>query len=262
MARSERSIGELTFAEVSQYLKETSILCLPIGAIEQHGRHLPLNTDVVIAEEFTRRMVAQWGDEFDLWILPTLSISLSREHDWASGTLALGIGTFVALLKELGREIGRSLPARNLLIVNGHGGNRGILENLMHELFSDFGLNACAIHPFELAKAHTTGTDVHGGKNETSVMLAIAPHLVRRENIASSSKPADNDAIAALVFDPGARFPWRSDDARLAVNGVIGEPSAASADIGHAIMEDVVSRTGNVLRRLLENQRLASRRPG
>src|SRR6476620_11037201 len=105
MARSVRSIGELTFAEVSQYLKETSILCLPIGAIEQHGRHLPLNTDVTIAEEFTRRMVAQWGDEFELWVLPTLSISLSREHDWASGTLALGIGTFVILLKDLAREI-------------------------------------------------------------------------------------------------------------------------------------------------------------
>jgi creatinine amidohydrolase len=262
MARSVRSIGELTFAEVSQYLKETSILCLPIGAIEQHGRHLPLNTDVTIAEEFTRRMVAQWGDEFDLWVLPTLSISLSREHDWASGTLALGIGTFVTLLKDLAREIERSLPARNLLIVNGHGGNRGILDNLMHELFAEFALNACTIHPFELAKSHTTDTDVHGGRNETSVMLAIAPHLVRREHITSSPMPANRETIAALIFDPGARFPWRSDDSRIAADGVIGDASAASADIGEAIMADAISQTGNVLRRLRENQRLGSRRPG
>jgi creatinine amidohydrolase len=262
MARSIRSIGELTFTEVSQYLKETSVLCLPIGAIEQHGHHLPLNTDVMIAEELTRRIVARWGDKFDLWILPTLSISLSREHDWASGTLALGIGTFVALLKDLGREIERSLPARNLLIVNGHGGNRGILDNLMHELFSEFCLNACAIHPFELAKAHAIGADVHGGRNETSVMLAIAPHLVRRENIASTRAAADNETIAALIFDPGARFAWRSDDPRLAANGVIGEPSAASAPIGEAIMDEAVSQMGNILRRLLENQRPASGRPG
>jgi creatinine amidohydrolase len=262
MARSARSIGELTFAEVSRYLQETSILCLPIGAIEQHGPHLPLNTDVIIAEELTRRILARWGEEFGLRMLPTISVSLSREHDWAAGTLALGIGTFVALLKDIAREIKRSLPARNLLIVNGHGSNRGILDNLMHELFSEFGLNACAVHPFELAMAHAAVRDVHGGRNETSVMLAIAPHLVRQQSIASSSRPADAETIAALIFDPGARFPWRSDDPRLAANGVIGEPSAASADIGEAILEDAISRMESVLRRLLQNQRLTSRRRG
>ena len=99
MARppSVRSVGELTSPEVSQCLQATSILCLPIGAIEQHGAHLPLDTDVVVAEELTRRIVARWGDELDLWQLPTVSISLSREHDWAPGTLSLSIQNFVAL---------------------------------------------------------------------------------------------------------------------------------------------------------------------
>ena len=64
-------------------MRDTSILCLPIGAIEQHGAHLPLNTDVIVAAELTRRIIARWGDEFDLWQLPTISVSLSREHDWA-----------------------------------------------------------------------------------------------------------------------------------------------------------------------------------
>ena len=82
-----RSLGDLTFPEVSQRLQDTSILCLPIGAIEQHGAHLPLNTDAIVAEELTRRIVAGLGDELDLWQLPTISISLSREHDWAPGTL-------------------------------------------------------------------------------------------------------------------------------------------------------------------------------
>src|SRR3974390_3392321 len=91
-----RSLGELTFPEIRRRLKETSVLCLPIGAIEQHGPHLPLNTDAGIAD--------RWGDEFDLWLLPTVPISLSREHDWAPGTLSLGIETFVALIKELARE--------------------------------------------------------------------------------------------------------------------------------------------------------------
>jgi creatinine amidohydrolase len=68
-------------------------------------------SDAVIAEELGRRIASRWAGEFDLWLLPTISISLSREHDWAPGTLSLGIETFVALMKDLAREIVRALPA-------------------------------------------------------------------------------------------------------------------------------------------------------
>jgi creatinine amidohydrolase len=251
-----RSIGELTFPEISRTLKETSILCLPIGAIEQHGAHLPLNTDVVVAEELTRAMIARWGGEFDLWQLPTLSIGLSREHDWAPGTLSLSVQTFAALLKEIGREIVRALPARNLAIVSGHGGNRGILENLLHELRGDLALNACVIHPFELAQAATAAAacDVHGGAGETSVMLALAPDLVRSELIASAEHPPAPDSVAALIFDRGVTWPWRSDDPRLARMGIIGDPGAASAEQGRAMVEAMMAQARGVLARLLENQ--------
>jgi creatinine amidohydrolase len=270
MAPSSRAVGDLTSPEVTQRLRDTSILCLPMGAIEQHGGHLPLNTDVIVAEELTRRIIARWGDELDLWQLPTVSIGLSREHDWAPGTLSLTIQSFVALLRDMARDIARALPARNLAIVNGHGGNRGVLDNLLHELSGDFGLNACVIHPFDLSKAptHTASPDVHAGKNETSVMLALAPHLVRKDLVrqdlvrkdsaASPRQAADKDAIAAMIFDRGVSFPWRTDDQRLAANGVVGEAHAASPEVGQAIIDSVIAQTRGVLQRLLENQRLAS----
>jgi creatinine amidohydrolase len=166
----------------------------------------------------------------------------------------------------------RALPARNVVMVNGHGGNRGILDNLMHELHSELGLNVCVIHPFDLSKAttHIASPDVHAGKNETSVMLALAPQLVRRDLMtqdlmtqdlaASPRHAADKDAIAAMIFDRGVSFPWRTDDARLAANGVIGEAHAASPELGHAIIDSVIAQTRGVLVRLLENQRLASGR--
>jgi creatinine amidohydrolase/Fe(II)-dependent formamide hydrolase-like protein len=260
-APPSRSLGELTSPEISRRLNETSILCLPIGAIEQHGPHLPLSTDAVIAEELARRIVGRWAGELDLWLLPTISISLSREHDWAPGTLSLGIETFVALIKNLGREIVRALPARNMLMVSGHGGNRGILDNLMHELQSQLGLNVCVIHPFDLSKASTGDAiaDVHGGKSETSVMLALAPHLVRRELI-DSCRSADPDAVSAMIFDRGASFAWRTDDRRLAVDGIIGDPRGASPELGDAIVESVVMETRGVLARLLENRSRAPHR--
>ena len=75
-----------------------------------------------------------------------------------------------------------------------------MLDNLIHELRGDFALNACVIHPFDLAKVdiNATSADVHGGKSETSVMLALAPQRVRREAIARPTNPPEDNAIAAL----------------------------------------------------------------
>jgi creatinine amidohydrolase len=255
---SSRSIGNLTYPEVSEKLRETSILCLPVGAIEQHGAHLPLNTDVVVAEGITRALVNGLGEELDLWQLPTISISLSREHDWAPGTLSLSAVGFAGHLLELARGLVRGLPARNLAIINGHGGNRGILDGLLHELRAELALNACVLHPFDLAKVGNKpgGPDVHGGVGETSVMLALAPELVRKQMIAGPGR-ASEQAVAALIFDRGVSFPWCSDDPRLAQRGIIGDPAAASAELGQAMIDSMIEAAGAALRRLLENQRMA-----
>ena len=210
---------------------------------------------MIVAEGLTGRLLERWGEEFDLWQLPTLSIGLSREHDWAAGTLSLSIQGFAAYLRDLAGTIVRSLPARNLAIVNGHGGNRGILENLLHELRGDFGFNAVVLHPFDLAGADPAGADVHGGKGETSVMLALAPETVRRDRIAKGGPP-DPKAVQALIFDRGATWGWRSDDARLARDGIIGDPSGATAELGAALLDRMVAAAGGVFARLLENQKL------
>ncbi|MCC6778209.1 MAG: creatininase family protein [Hyphomicrobiales bacterium] len=253
-----RAVGDLTSPEAARHIKDASVLCLPLGAIEQHGPHLPLNTDVIVAEELTRRIVARWGDTHDLWQLPTLSVGLSREHDWAPGTLSLSIQSFVALLCDLARDLVRALPARNLLIVNGHGGNRGVLDILVHELTGDFGLNACVVHPFDLSQVRLEGIDVHGGAGETAVMLALAPQRVRMDAIAPQSVRAEE--VAALIFDRGVSYPWRTDDPRLTANGVIGDPAAATPGLGEAIVDSIVGEVGRVLERLRAND--AARRAG
>jgi creatinine amidohydrolase len=257
MAPTSRVLGDLTYAEVSEHLRESSVLCLPMGAIEQHGAHLPLDTDVVVAAGLTRCIVARWGDEFDLWQLPTFPIGLSREHDWAPGTLSLSVACFVAVVRDIARALTRALPARNLVILNGHGGNRGVLENILHELKGDFGFNACAVHPFDLARVESTPAvpDVHGGQSETSVMLALAPDRVRMTLLQQSGVRHDPPTVEALIFDRGATWPWRSDDAGLGHGGIIGDARGASAELGAAIIERVVTESGRVFRRLLETRR-------
>jgi creatinine amidohydrolase len=256
-----RLIGELTSPEVSTSLRARSILCLPIGSIEQHGPHLPLNTDVVLAVEFTRRIVARWGEALDLWQLPTLAISLAREHEWAPGTLSLSIEGMTAFMRDLGREIARALPACNLAIVNGHGGNRGILEALIQDFRADFGLNVCVLHPSVWAEVDPNAVipEIHGGKNETSMMLAAAPQSVRRDQIAQLSNPPDGKAIRSTIMERGVSWPWTSDEKQIADLGVTGDAQGASAEFGVKIFDHAVEKAGLVLNHLLDRQRLLRR---
>jgi creatinine amidohydrolase len=253
-AGSDRLLGELTYQDVSSQIGARSVLILPVGSIEQHGPHLPLNTDVVIAEGIASRILARWGEALDLWRLPTVSVSLAREHEWAAGTLSLSTKGMTALLRDLGRTIARALPTRNLFILNGHGGNRGILEALVRDLRADFGLNVCVFHPAALSDGTKEGgvAEIHGGRNETSLMLAFAPHLVRRERI---GKIENSRTVEERILDFSATWPWSSGDARLSADGVIGDPRAATAEFGERLIETAVSAAGKIIKQLLDEER-------
>jgi creatinine amidohydrolase len=253
-----RSIGDLTSPDIARRLRASSIVCLPIGSIEQHGPHLPLNTDVVLAEEFTRRIIARWGDTYDLWQLPTQAVSLAREHEWAPGTLSLSIEGMTRLIRDLGREIARSLPARNLAIINGHGGNRGILEALAQDLRGDFGLNVCILHPTTWAdiRAAYKTPEIHGGKNETSLMLATAPHLVRIDEIKKLHGVAASVAVRTTVLDQAVTWPWMTNEKAIAASGVMGDAKSASTEFGQQLLEKITDAAGAVFKQLLERQQL------
>jgi creatinine amidohydrolase len=109
-----RLVGSLTFEEISR-LSERSVLLLPIGSMEQHGPHLPLATDAILAQALAEAIAGSFGETFDIWQLPTLPLGLSGEHAWASGTLSLSINGMTGLMRELAREIVRSLPPRKAM---------------------------------------------------------------------------------------------------------------------------------------------------
>jgi creatinine amidohydrolase/Fe(II)-dependent formamide hydrolase-like protein len=161
------------------------------------------------------------------------------------------------LLRDLGRAIARGLPARNLAVINAHGGNRGILEAVAQDIRADFGLNVCILNPTALAglDAQTGIPDIHAGRIETSMMLAVAPHLVRPDLLAQLKKPPAPDAVARTILQDGVTWLWTSNDERIADMGVIGDPASASAELGQELVARVVETTGNVLRDFLNNQR-------
>jgi creatinine amidohydrolase/Fe(II)-dependent formamide hydrolase-like protein len=263
MARppGSRTIGSLTFQEADSALRATSILCLPIGSMEQHGPHLPLDTDTVLAEAFTACIVERWGKAYDLWQLPAVPFGLSREHAWAPGTMSLSVSGMTTYLRDLAQDVVRSMPARNLLIINGHGGNRGILEALGREFRVEFGLNLAALHLGAMMSPATDAgaPEIHAGLDETSAMLALAPKLVRRKRMRELKAPPAGRASHRLILDPAVSWPWSSDDPRIARAGVIGDARRASEKHGKAIVKRVVEAVGDVLRQLRENQKAGKR---
>jgi creatinine amidohydrolase len=96
--------------------------------------------------------------------------------------------------------------------------------------------------------------EVHAGRDETSVMLALAPHLVQKARIAELVSPPDADAVRSTILDPAVSWPWSSGDPRIADLGVIGDARAASAEHGEAIIARVVDAAGGVLRQLQANR--------
>ena len=124
------------------------------------------------------------------------------------------------------------------------------------ELRGDFGLNLGVLHLGAMISpvAGTGVPEIHAGKDETSVMLAVAPELVRSERMRELKASPDGAAARALILDPAASWPWSSADKRLAEQGVIGDAREASAELGKAIVARVVEGAGAVLKQLRENQ--------
>jgi len=160
-----RLFGRLTAPGINEVLHDRSVLCLPIGSYEQHGPHLPLQTDTIIAEGFTERLVRRYGDQYDLWELPAIPYGLSPEHAWSAGTISLPISVLTSLIDAICAEYVRATPARNLAIVNGHGGNRGILEAVIYELRQRHRVNVCVVHPSSLStvRADSALPEIHAG---------------------------------------------------------------------------------------------------
>ena len=120
-----RYFPDLTGPQVTQLLTDRSILVQPLGAIEQHGPHLPLSTDSVVATAVAEAAVERVGDDLDVWLLPTLEYTKSNEHAWSPGTVWLSANTLLSVLDDLGRCVATT-PVKRLVFLNGHGGNSEI----------------------------------------------------------------------------------------------------------------------------------------
>jgi creatinine amidohydrolase len=244
-----RRLADLRAPQLAEALSDRSIIVLPLGAIEQHGPHLPYNTDLLIAERVAEAAVAQVGEALDVWLLPSLAYTKSNEHAWSAGTIWLSADTMMRVLDDIGRCIATT-PARKLVFFNGHGGNSALLGVANREVRLAHSLQTFLAHPGVppdqggLSAPEELGMGIHGGTDETSLMLHLAPDLVDMA-VAVRNVPerlADNRYVR---FGGKVGFGWLSND--FGPDGHIGDPTTATAEHGAALFEAAVTAFGEAL---------------
>ncbi len=231
---------------MGERITSRSIFIQPLGAVEQHGPHLPMSTDLIIAEATAQAAVDQAGEDLDLWLLPPLAYTKSNEHAWSPGTIWLSATTMLAVLDDLGRCLA-STSGRKLVFLNGHGGNSALVAMANREVRLAHGLMTFLVHPFVPADqggasaADELGMGIHGGTDETSVMWYLRPDLVHMDQ-ARRSVPEALSGFSKVRFGGSVPFGWLSND--FGPDGVIGDPTLADVDLGerlfHAGVQSVV----------------------
>lgn len=227
-------LGELTWPQAGRRLREVDVALLPVGAIEQHGLHLPLDIDAWDAAYQCDQVAAACTEPRPL-VLPLVPYGVSYHHDDFPGTLSVSPTTLAQLVHEIGMAAAAQ-GIRKLVIVNGHGGNAPALHfaaqliNRDAHIFTmvDSGETSDA----DIAKLLETGGDAHAGEYETSTALATRPHLVFLDH-ARKEQPRFESPY--LDMDSERSVDWYVRTAKISASGVLGDPTLASAEKGRAI---------------------------
>lgn len=244
----------LTTTEAREATAGDPVIILPLAAIEQHGPHLPLSTDLDIGMGLVASAFDQLPDGFPAWVLPPLAVGSSREHLRFPGTLSLD----TALLSDVIYEYGTTLAAygvRRLVLSNSHGGNRQALDIAGLRLRHDRQLLVVKTHYFDFARPG--GVDLpdsewrhglHGGALETSMMLHLRPDLVRTHAIqdAPSLGRELESTLRHLQPEGAASFSWLADD--LNPSGVAGDARLADAAKGKRLVSYYGEMLAGVIR--------------
>ena len=254
-----RKLHDMTWKEVDDLDRSKALVILPIGSIEQHGPHLPLGMDILVAEAVLDMALENVEDKYEILVMPAFPIGQSPEHMDFPGTITLTAQTIITVIKEICSGLTRH-GFKKILIVNGHGGNIANIGAAGFDIRNEQGLitfmfNAWALIPGlgpDVVKREADArSESHGGEIETSIMLALDPSLVHMEWAIDEENPQLKKGKFVAMGGP-VDFSW---NAMLdhAPSGISGEPSFGSVEKGEAIMKYLAHTLSRGILEIMQN---------
>jgi creatinine amidohydrolase/Fe(II)-dependent formamide hydrolase-like protein/7-cyano-7-deazaguanine synthase in queuosine biosynthesis len=232
--------GELSWPEAQQRFQQVDIALLPVGSIEQHGPHLPLDTDAFDANYLALRVADACSDPKPL-VLPSISYGVSYHHDDFKGTVSISNDALARLVYDIGISVSRN-GIRKLVIINGHGGNSPVLNYAAQMINRDAHIFVCVdtgeTSDVDVYSLVETPNDVHAGEIETSAALAVRPHLVKMD-LARREVPEFSSRYLDFTSKRGVL--WYAYTRKISQSGVMGDPTRASAEKGKKIWEMMIT---------------------
>ena len=252
---SPRSWQSMTTSEARHLGASDPVVILPVAAIEQHGPHLPLSTDLDIGLGLLEKAFQHLPSDFPAWVLPPQAIGSSAEHLSFPGTLSLDESLLSRVISTLGGAVARC-GVRRLLISNSHGGNRPVVDAAGLKLRRESDLLVVKSHYFLFPRP--AGADLpdvewrhglHGGAVETAMMLHLRPDLVRVSQV--NDFPPLGDLLERTLRhvgteEEGASVSWLAED--LSHAGAAGDATLASAAMGERLVNGYGQMLADVIR--------------
>ena len=242
----------MTWEEVEQYLRTSDMVIIPVGSIEQHGKHLPLGSDIIAAVETSVCI----GQKTGVLVAPVLLAGVSEHHMGFPGTISLAPTTLEAVLYDAARSL-IAHGFKRIMFLNGHGGNETTVTNVVYRINRETAATAIDLWridpPPTDPRLKDVKLDYHAGVEETSMMMYLAGGLVQMSKAENptltlpvpvqeiSEKVAGRNREAldnATLFQP-ERSGKRTSTREISSNGVVtrGDVKTATADIGRAVVE-------------------------
>lgn len=227
-------LEELTWPEAQIRFKEVDLALLPVGSIEQHGPHMPLDTDAFDAFHLAKQVAAACSDPRPL-VLPLIPYGVSYHHLDFSGTLSIKPKTLSQLVYDIGMSAAHH-GITKLVVINAHGGNIPALQFASQMINRDAHIFTCVetgeTSEKDVLELIETINDVHAGEMETSTTLAVRPSVVRKGKI---KKYIPQFSSRYLDFSSKRSVEWYARVAKISPSGVLGDPTKASPQKGEKI---------------------------
>lgn len=235
-------LEELPWTDI-QTMDKNTIVIIPFGAVEQHGRHCPLMTDALLGREIARRLDAKFNNE--LLVLPMMWLGASEHHLAFPGTISASITTYIQMAAEIVRSVARA-GFKKILILNSHGGNRAPLRVALDILYHEFPEHTIAKTSYwvpaakaiEAIRESTPPGIGHAGEMETSMVMAVRPDTVRVEFFEKDGKLTGSEFTLKDMFHHGGVF-TSFQSIKRSNHGGFGDPTKASPEKGEKFFDAI-----------------------